>query len=189
MKTTAASVERDLLSSLKGFKASASEAKEAHRAARKAILADDMISDKAKKERLEALDADTRSKLAEVRGRQDAYVANLKSKIERELRGPQPSDANSVLLRRDAADRARRIKDSAEAMEMLNDAINDGDDSLAHAIGNVARNRVWTGVADAYKAAHPDTADSAAALAWVESNTSGPEYNVANSITYSAPTD
>lgn len=34
----------------------------------------------------------------------------------RELRGNQPSDANSVLLRRDAAARARRLTNATDAL-------------------------------------------------------------------------
>jgi len=148
-----------------------------------------MISDKAKQERLEALNADTRSKLDDLKGQQVAYENGLKAKIEKELRGNQPADANSVLLRRDAADRARRIIDQQEALEVLNDAIANGDDTLAHAIGARARNTGLTGVAEVYRAAYPDTAESAEALSWVESNTSGGAANLASQITYAMPLD
>ncbi|GLI28495.1 hypothetical protein ARHIZOSPH14_27370 [Agromyces rhizosphaerae] len=186
-KSTAASVESSLPSALNSYKESASAAKEAHRAARQAILADPMASDLAKKQKLEALDKDTRSKLDAIKGQQDSYVSGLRNKIEKELRGNQPTDANSVLLRRDAADRARKITDKQEAMDVLNDAIRNGDAEMAHAIGTRARNHVWLDVAQAYQAAHPDTADSAAALAYVEANTSGAAYNLSNSMTYAAP--
>lgn len=55
------------------------------------------------------------------------------------LDASQPTDANSVLLRRGAAARARRIADEDEAMSMLRDAARGGDDSLTHAIGYRAR--------------------------------------------------
>ena len=92
-----------------------------------------------------------------------------------------------MLLRRDAADRARKIHDKDEALAVLQDAIANSDAEMAHAIGNRARNTGMEGVAEVYQAAHPDTADSAAALSWVESNTSGAAYNLANQVTYSDP--
>ncbi|MGW9629068.1 hypothetical protein ACWGST_00010 [Agromyces sp. NPDC055520] len=186
-KSTAASVESSLPSALNSYKESAAAVKDAHRTARQAILNDRMTSDLAKKQKLEALDKDTRGKLDGIKADQDSYVKNLRDKVERELRGSQPSDANSVLLRRDAADRARKIMDKQEAMEVLNDAIANGDDSLAHAVGNRARNNVWLDVAEAYRAAHPDAADSAAALAYVEGVTSGPAFNISNQMTFAAP--
>lgn len=188
-KTTAASVERDLLPKLNGFKESAAQVKDAHRAARKAILDDRMTSDLAKKEKLEALTKDTRAKLDSIKADQESYVSGLRSQLEKEFRGNQPTDASSILLRRDAADRARKINDRQEAMEVLQDAVNNEDAEMAHAIGTKARNLAWLDVAEAYTAAHPDTADSAAALAHVEANTSGAAYNLSNGATYAMPLD
>lgn len=74
-------------------------------------------------------------------------------------------------------------------MEVLQDAIASNDADFAHAIGTRARNLAWEDVAEAYTAAHPAAADSAAALSWVEANTSGGAYNLSNGITYAAPTD
>ena len=188
-KSTAASVEKSLPSALNSYKESAAAVKDAHRTARQAIKGDDMISEKARKEKLDALDNMTRTKLDELKGQQESYVKNLRDKVEREFRGTQPTDANSVLLRRDAADRARKITDKREAMDVLNDAISNGDAEMAHAIGNRARNFAWLNVAEAYQAAHPDTADSAAALAYVEATTSGGAYNLSNQMTYAAPNE
>lgn len=186
-KSSAASVESAMPSALNGFKDRATAVKDAHRATRKAILEDRMTSDLAKKEKLLALDKDTRAQLDSVRADQESYVKGLRDQVERELRGNQPADANSVLLRRDASDRVRKITDKQDAMNVLNDALANGDDSLAHAIGNRARNVGWVDVAETWQTAYPDAADSAAALDYVEANTSGAAYNLANQITYSAP--
>ena len=96
-------------------------------------------------------------------------------------------DVNSVLLRRDAADRARRVTDEAEALAVLGDADRSGDDSLAHAVGHRARQAGWVDTLDAYQEARPGSADSAVALAFVEGLATDPGYNLANGITYSAP--
>jgi hypothetical protein len=189
MKSTALSVEQGLDSALRSFKDQASAVKKAHDLARQEIRDDAKASDLGKRERLDALKQQTRSKLDAIKAEQESYIKTLRDKVERELRGNQPSDANSVLLRRDAADRARRITDKAEALAVLNDAIANGDDSLAHALGNRARSFAWLDVAGAYQAAFPSTADSAEALAYIEGLSGDMAFNVSNSMTYSAPTD
>lgn len=186
-KTTAASAERDPPSALRSFKERAAAVKDADKSARKAIKDDPRSSDAAKKDDLAALIKDTRTKLDAIRGDQDSYVKGLRDKIGSEFRGSQSSDASSVLLRHDAADRARRITDQREAMDVLDDAIANGDAEMAHAIGTRARNSAWMDVAESYQAAHPDTADSAQALAYVEANTGGAAFNLSNQITYSDP--
>lgn len=186
-KITTLSAERDLPSALRGFKDKAAAVKDAHKSARQAIKDDPRRSDQAKRDDLAALDRDTRSKLDGIKADQDAWVSGYRSQIETELRGNQPTDASSVLLRRDAADRARRVKDKDEAMAVLQDAIQNQDAEMAHAIGAKARNSVWGDVAEAYSAAHPETAESAQALSYVEANTSGAAFNLGNQITFSDP--
>ena len=186
-KSTPSGVERDLKLSLNGFKERASSVKGAHQSARQEILNDPMNSDLGKRDHLDDLDKLTRSKLDGIKAEQESYVGGLRSKLERELRGSQPSDANSVLLRRDAADRARGITTEADALAVLGDAVRGGDDTLADAVGYRARHAGWIDALDAYQEARPGSADSAVALAFVEGLTTDPGYNLANGITYSAP--
>ncbi|MEV8174965.1 hypothetical protein [Microbacterium sp. NPDC079176] len=188
-KYTAASVETSLPKAQAGFKERAIAVKAAHNSTKQTIKADPMTSDLAKRDKLEALTNDTRSQLDAIKAEQLSYEASLRSSLESQLRGNQPADANSVLLRRDAADRVRRIQDKQEAQDVLNDALANGDESMAHAIGTRARNSAWLDVADVYQAAYPDTADTASALSFVEANTSGGAYNLSNSATYSSPLD
>lgn len=188
-KSTPGGIERDLHYSLSAFKDRASAVKQAHASARIEVKSDPRTSDFAKQELLQALAADTRSKLDAIRDEQKSYVRGLRDQLDRELRGSQPSAANSVLLRRDAADRARRIKDEAEALAVMTDATRSGDDSLAHAVGYRARQSGWVDALDAYREAQPGSADTAAALAIVEGLSGDPAYNMANSITYSPPND
>lgn len=189
IKITAAQVERDFLPKLQSFQDQAAAVKAAAASARKAIQDDPMLSDLAKRGKLDALKAETRAQLDGVKAEQHAYENGLKATLEKQLRGTQPTDANSVLLRRDASDRVRKLNDKDEALAMLQDAIGNGDAEMAHALGQRARNATWLDVAEVYQGAFPDTADSAAALAHVEANTSGAAYNMANQLTYSAPLD
>lgn len=187
IKSTPAGVERELESALNGFKNRAAAIKDEHRATRQEIQNDEMLSNLAKQTRLDELDRETRAKLDSVRGEQDAKVNAIRERVERELYGNQPSDASSVLLRRDAADRARKITDEAEALSVLADASRGGDYTLADAVGYRARHAGWVEVLDAYSVARPEAADSAVALAFVEGVVSDPGQNLANQITYSAP--
>lgn len=189
MKSTALSVEQGLDSALKSFKEQASAVKKDHDTARKAIKEDVKTSDLGKKEKLEALRQQTSSKLAALKSEQQDYIKGLRDKVERELRGDQPADASAVLLRRDAADRTRKLTDKREAMELLNDAIANGDQTLAHALGTRARATGMFDVAEAYKAAFPGTADSAEALAHIEGLSGDMAFNVSNSMTFSPPSD
>lgn len=190
MKSTALSVQNSLTSALHGYQDSAAAVKDHHHSTRQAIKDDPRRSDTAKKDDLAALAKETRAKLDALKANQESYVKGLRDKVELELRGNQPGDANSVLLRRDASSRVRKLADKKEAMEMLEDAIRNGDAEMAHAVGNRARNTGMFDVAEAYQAAYPDTAESAAALSYIEANTSdSAAYNVSNSITFSSPVD
>jgi hypothetical protein len=132
MKSTALSVEQGLDSALRSFKDQASAVKNAHDIARQEIRDDAKASDLGKRERLDALKQQTRSKLQAIRAEQDSYIKTLRNKVERELRGNQPSDANNVALRRDAADRAPKIADKQEPMAALAEAaVRDGRYLLA----------------------------------------------------------
>ncbi|MDN3310541.1 hypothetical protein QWJ90_06330 [Microbacterium oryzae] len=188
-KMTTAAIESSLLPALNGFKESAAQVKEAHAKARKAILDDPMTSDLAKRGKADALRVETRNKLDNLKADQDAHVNGLKSTLEKQLRGNQPMDASNILLRRDAADRVRKIIDQQEAVDVLQDAIANGDETLAHAIGIRATHTGMSGVVETWKAAYPETADTAAALAFVEANTSGAAFNLSNQITYADPVE
>lgn len=187
IKSTPASVERELTSALNGFKERAAAIKEEHRATRQRIQNDEMLSALAKQTRLAELNMKTRERLDALRAEQEAKVSNVRVRLENELFGNQPMDASSVLLRRDAADRARKINDEIEALSVLRDAVRGGDETLAHALGRRARHAGWADVMDAYREAHPATTDTAVALAFVEGLASDPGQNLANQITYSAP--
>lgn len=189
IKSTPASVESELQAKLNGFKDRATSIKDGYRETRRKILDDPMLSDLAKQTKLDALKVDTRAKLNTLKGEQESYISGLRSKLERELAGNQPMDASSVLLRRDAADRARKITNEAEALSVLADASRGGDDTLADAVGYRARHAGWVNAMDAYKEARPGAADSAVALAFVEGLATDPGFNLASQIAFSDPSE
>ncbi|MFJ6550021.1 hypothetical protein [Microbacterium sp. NPDC091676] len=186
-KYTPLSVQNELTSRIHGYHQQASEAKKDYYAKRDAILNDSRLSAEAKDEDAAKLLAQTVGKLASILEDQKRYVDGLKSSLEKELRGSLPQDANSIMLRRDAAQRARQVTDERDALAILQDAVRTGDETMAHAIGIKARNTGWFDVAEAWQQAHPDTAGLAEALAFVEDATSGGAYNLANGAAYSSP--
>lgn len=187
-KSTPLFVQNSLTSALNGYKDSAIAVKAAHKATRQAILDDTRRSDAAKKDDLAALSKDTRSKLDGIKAEQAGFVKTLRDQVEKEFRGSQPADAGSVVSRRDAADRARKL-DRSEAMSVLQDAIAGNDADFAHAIGTRARNVAWVDVAETYTGAFPETAGSAEALAYIDANTTGAAANLSNSATFADPLD
>jgi hypothetical protein len=188
-KYTLAGLSSSFNSAVTGYHARAKAIKDAFPAQRKAILDDATRSQSWKNEKLQELADATRKALTDIREEQDAYVRNLKVNVEKSLLGNQPTDANSVLLRRDAADRARRVKDEREALDVLQDAIRTGDESMADALGYRARGQAWISVLDAYQQGRPDAAETAGALAFVEGMEREAAYNLTNSIAYSMPHD
>jgi hypothetical protein len=186
-KYTPLRAENELKSKIHGFHDRAKAAKEAYYAARKEVLSDERLSPSAQQEDLAKLTDKVAEQLKGILEEQQRFVDGLKATIETQLRGSQPTDANSVLLRRDASQRARKIDNEKEALAVLRDAISSGDESLAHAIGYKARQTGWFDVAEAWKAAHPETAGLAEALAFVEDATSGGAFNLSNSMAYAAP--
>ncbi|MFT3799467.1 hypothetical protein [Microbacterium sp.] len=186
-KSTPLSVQNQLTSRIHGYHDTAASIKKAYYDKRQVIVQDDRLSDVAKTGDLATLAAAAAEQLKATWVEQDAYVVGLKSSLEKELRGNQPTDANSVLLRRDASDRARKIDNEKDALAALQDAINDGDEVMAHAIGTRGRSNGWLNVSEAWQGAYPETAGIAEALSYVESVTSDGAYNLANSMAYAPP--
>ena len=189
IKHTPLGVQNELTGKVAGFHDQASAIKQAYYAKRQDILKDDRLSDAGKTADLAELSTATGAQLQSIKGEQQAYVSGLTATLAKELSGNQPTDANSVMLRRDASDRARKIETERDALAALRDAVHNGDESMAHAIGTRARRDGWVDVADAWKAAHPSTSGVAEALDYVEGYTTSGAYNLANSMSYSNPAE
>lgn len=188
-KSTPLSVQNQLTSRIHGYHDRAASIKQSYYAKRQDILQHDRLSDAAKTADLAKLAEETSTQIKAIKAEQEAYISGLKTSLEKELRGNQPTDANSVLLRRDASERARKLENEREALAALQDAISNGDESMAHAVGTRARSNVWLDAAEAWQAAYPDTAGVAEALTFVEDSTSTGAFNLSNSMAYSDPTE
>lgn len=187
-KHTPLSVQNELTTKVAGFHDRAASIKKAFYEKRQAIRQDDRLTDAAKTADQAELKRAVTEQLQGIKGEQEAYVSGLTSTLAKELAGNQPMDATSIMLRRDASDRARKLETERDALAALRDAVRDGDESMAHAIGTRGRDNGWPDVADAWKAAHPSTSGVAEALHFVESYTSDAGYTLANGAAFSAPT-
>ncbi|GAA1850075.1 hypothetical protein ACFQZV_07270 [Microbacterium koreense] len=187
IKSTPLSIENELKGKVEGFHARANAIKQTYHEQRQDILKDDRLNDAAKTGDLAALADATSTELKAIKAEQISYVAGLRTRLEKELAGNQPTDASSVLLRRDASERARNIEDERTALAALQDAIANDDASMAHAIGAKGRRSGWLNVSEAWQSAHPGTAGVAEALDYVEGYTTSGAYNLANSMSFSDP--
>jgi len=98
---------------------------------------------------------DLREKLAALRDKEDAIVADKLRSLERTVLGTAGSNPAEVISYRDAAERAASVDDLREAEEMMRRALLSGDSGLAKALLNRAVEKGWSTVADAYSAENP----------------------------------
>lgn len=167
-KYTRSSVESTLNNKRAGFHGRAETAKDAWRTSRKAVLDNPRLSEQAKRDDIAELDKKLKETLAGIREEEESYVRGLTSEVEKAMRGDQPTDSSSVLLRRDALDRVRNITTQREALEVLREAVQNGDDTLLDAIGMRGRKYFWGAVVEEFEAARPDVSGAADALLYLE---------------------
>jgi len=187
-KYTRSSIESLVTSKRAGFHGRAQTAKEAYLPARKAIMDDPRLSEQAKRDDVAKLADQLREKLAGIREEQQTYERSLTSEVEKASRGEQPTDANSVMLRRDALDRVRNIDTQNEALDVLREALANGDDTLVDAIGQRGRQRLWGAVVEQVEALRPDVADAVAALRYLKALDSDLLLRIGDGAAYAFPT-
>lgn len=189
MRYTTEGVRATIKSKSTSYQERAKALKDQFQKDREAINANDRLSQEAKLEDRAKLHGELKQALQDLREAEERDLRDYVRGIEAELFRSQPNDASSVLLRRDARDRARKLETLNDALSIMQEAIRTGDESMAFAVADRARANVWPAVLDAYKEGYPEQADTAMALSEAEGLTSGPAYNVATSIAYSAPAD
>ncbi|MFJ6500867.1 hypothetical protein [Streptomyces virginiae] len=100
--------------------------------------------------------------LEQVRQSELADLAGRRDRLNRKMFGSTgTADPNTMLARRDAADRAAAIDNPRIAADMLERAARDGDHTLAQAVAAHANSYGWTEVVDQYAAGNPEFAEAA----------------------------
>lgn len=92
-------------------------------------------------------------------------ISGERTRLSRRLFGHEgAADAQTIIVRRDAADRAARLTSPEEAEQALQRAEAQGDTHLAQAIAGHSLANLWNGVVQTWVNAHPDIADTAQQL-------------------------
>lgn len=92
-------------------------------------------------------------------------VNSERARLSRKLFGYEgTADAQTVIVRRDAADRAAKLTDPTEAQRAMERAEANGDIHLAQAIAGVAQANMWNDVVVSYLDAHPEAGEAAQQL-------------------------
>lgn len=113
-----------------------------------------------------------------------ASLHRLRTKLDNMIRGVPPgADASTILVYRDAEDRAAKLTNTREANAMLTRAIERGDTLLARAVAGHAFGNGWHDVTETYAEATglSDTLDELTDLP------SGPMTSLAEAALFSVP--
>ncbi|MFI7168181.1 hypothetical protein [Rhodococcoides fascians] len=147
------------------------DAIETYREQLDAIRADTTLSNNGRRQQIAAA-YDTAREAVDYAAEKHQWTKNTqRQKLERKVFGPPTKTLTGAdaISWRDAQDRAAKLLPSnysepvdssvleAEALGLLNRALQSGDDHLARAIVTVAFDMRWAEVADAYATASPDT--------------------------------
>lgn len=112
-------------------------------------------------------------------------VTSERNRLARKLFGHEgDADPNTVIVRRDAADRAAKLTDPNEALRAMQRAEANGDTHLAQAIAAQAQANMWSDVVSSYLSARPEAADAAQRLAELPNPDDG-AWRLTHAMTYS----
>lgn len=113
------------------------------------------------------------------------HVTNERARLSRKLFGYEgAADAQTVIVRRDAADRAAQLTDPTEAQRALQRAENNGDVHLAQAIAGQSFANGWADVVDTWFAANPQAGETAQQLSQLPDPSDG-AWRMQHAMTYS----
>jgi hypothetical protein len=113
------------------------------------------------------------------------HVTTERARLSRKLFGYEgEADPNTVIVRRDAADRAAKLTNPHEAQRALERAEANGDTHLAQAIAGQAQANMWSDVVSSYLGAHPEAGQAAQQLAELPDPNDG-AWRIRHAMTYS----
>ncbi|AWT42817.1 MULTISPECIES: hypothetical protein [Streptomyces] len=113
------------------------------------------------------------------------HVNSERARLARKLFGYEgTADAQTVIVRRDAADRAAKIASPEEAQAALQRAEVNGDVHLAQAIAGQAQANMWGDVVATYLDTHPEAGEAAQQLRALPDPNDG-AWRLQHAMTYS----
>lgn len=143
------------------------------------------LSDEAKRIEIARAYRDTRTQIQAAGQAALDHVTAERARLSRKLFGYEgTADAQTVIIRRDAADRAAKLTEPHEAQQALQRAENNGDVHLAQAIAGVSFANGWTDVVHSWFDANPQAGDTARQLQELPDPNDG-VYRMQHAMTYS----
>lgn len=128
---------------------------------------------------------EARDQIASARQAVLDHVTSERNRLSRKLFGYEgEADPNTVIVRRDAADRAAKLTEPHEAQRALDRAMAHGDMHLAQAIAGQAQAYMWTDVVSSYLTARPEAGEAARQLNELPDPNDG-VWSIQHAITYS----
>ncbi|WP_138999466.1 hypothetical protein [Rhodococcus zopfii] len=131
-----------------------------------AIRADENLSDTGKRTQIEQIYENAKARMEQLRDTTKTAEATQLTSLQRKLFGTVGTAAHDTISHRDASDRATRITEEGEAVEMMNNALVANDRALQGALLKRAYDMYqiagtpWMNVINTYEAAHPNDADA-----------------------------
>jgi len=143
------------------------------------------LSDEAKRIAIARVYRDTRNQIQAAGQAVLDHVTSERARLSRKLFGYEgTADAQTVIVRRDAADRAAKLTDPDEAQRALERAEANGDVHLAQAIAGQAQANMWGDVVNSYLNAHPEAGEAAQQLQQLPNPDDG-AWRMRHAMTYS----
>jgi hypothetical protein len=123
------------------------------------------LSDEAKRIAIARAYRDTRNQISAAGQAVLDQVTSERARLSRKLFGHEgDADPNTVIVRRDAADRAAKLTEPHEAQRALERAEVHGDVHLAQAIAAHAQAHMWGDVVSSWLTSHPEAGETAQQL-------------------------
>ena len=143
------------------------------------------LSDEAKRIGVARAYREARDTINSMRQAETDRIEGARTKLSRQLFGHVgEADAQTVIIRRDAADRAAKLTNRVDADRALKLAEANGDSHMAQAIAAHAQAHMWGEVVGTYLASRPQATAAAEELSSLP-DTSDPGWRMGQAITYS----
>ncbi|MFD6065427.1 hypothetical protein ACFWC2_29310 [Streptomyces diastaticus] len=143
------------------------------------------LSDEAKRIAVARAYREARDAINSMRQAETDRIEGARAKLSRQLFGHVgEADAQTVIIRRDAADRAAKLTNRVDAERALKLAETNGDSHMAQAIAAHAQAHMWPEVVSTYLTSRPQAGAAAEELSSLP-DTADPGWRMGQAITYS----
>lgn len=123
--------------------------------------------------------------MEQLRQKELAAIETRREQLQRKMFGREnTADAQTVIARRDANDRAAQLDNPREAGDRLRDAIRQGDTTMAQALAQRAADFGWSDVLETYAGYQPGFRETFAEYNELPDTSAGSEWSVHHSFAH-----